>query len=238
MATSSGAADPPRTSHSVNRARDSLVNLSQKTTKEPGPRIHQHDEGASTRGSQTTREQARMNSEDEFERKYGCPLPEAFEYLSSKAYYITRNHDDAGDLAQDLLEKLLKSPGPARPIRDWKPYLNTALANLYLDKFIRAKPARKMSTVDIPDREAKDPGPEEEAILEDLRQRFWKEVDNLRPEYRRVILLRFCHCTFSIRHTISEIAVILDVPESTVARRLRDAMRILRKPLERGLEES
>lgn len=171
--------------------------------------------------------------EYEFYRKYHCSLREAIDFLFPVTLHLTGNIHDAEDLVHDLLEKLLTSPGPTGPVRNPRSFLKTALVRLFIDRTLRTN--RPIPVENIPEDSARtDSGPEEQAISEETLQNFWEEVSALNETHREVVRLRFCY-TLTIQRAHSEIATELDIPVGTVARRLHDALKTLRRRLSGGM---
>lgn len=170
-------------------------------------------------------------NEIEFYRKYGCTLEAAFDKLFPWALYITKNVDDAEDLTQDLLERLITST-PTNPVKNWAPYMKKTLHHLFIDNFFRHGHNREIPTEEIPERSADGPEPEARAIMNDLIRRFWKEVDRLDETQRIITRLRYCEKTLDVQRTHKEIAKLLGMPEGTTSRLLSEALRIVRRRLE------
>ena len=166
--------------------------------------------------------------DEEFYRKCHCSPQEAIDYLFPVTLYLTGNIHDTEDLVHDLLLKLLIWPGPTEPVKDPRSFLKTSLVRLFIDRILRTN--RPIPVENIPDSAAINSGPEEQAIVEEILQNFWKEANALNEIHREVVGLRFSY-TLSIQRTHPEIATELNIPVGTVARRLHDALKALRRRL-------
>lgn len=131
------------------------------------------------------------------------------------AFLIVGSSAEAEELVQDAFMHLheqfdkVDSPGA---------YVRVALVR----SCVRRNRRRAMEA----DRLARLDAPEETAGLE--IDEMWAAVQNLRPERRAVLVLRFYE---DLAHT--EIARVLDCPVATVRTRVRRALTDLRKELDR-----
>jgi RNA polymerase sigma factor (sigma-70 family) len=195
--------------------------------------------GSSTLGGQAMRRRVFMNrgsgldpEHEEFYRKCHCSPQEAVDFLFPVALHLTGNIHDAEDLVHDLLLKLLIWPGSAEPVRNSRAFLKTSLVRLFIDRILRTD--RPIPVENVPDSAVINSGPEERAITKKILQNFWKEASSLNEIHREVVRLRFSY-TLSIQRTHSEIAAELSIPVGTVARRLHDALKTLRRRLSGGM---
>jgi RNA polymerase sigma-70 factor, ECF subfamily len=169
---------------------------------------------------------------EEFYGKCHCSPQEAMDFLLPVALYLTGNIHDAEDLVHDLLLKFLIWPGPTEPVRNFRSLLKTSLARLFIDRILRTN--TPIPIEDIPDSASTDPSPEDQVISNEIMQNFWNEVSALNEIHREVIRLKFCY-RLSIQRTHPQIATELGIPVGTVDRRLHDALKILRRRLNRGM---
>jgi RNA polymerase sigma factor (sigma-70 family) len=169
---------------------------------------------------------------EEFYRKCRCSPQEAIDFLFPVTLYLTGNIHDAEDLVHDLLLKLLIWSGPREPVKNSQSFLRASLVRLFIDRILRTN--RPIPVEHIPDSAGIDSGPEERAIAKEILHSFWKEASMLNEIHREVVRLRFSY-TLSIQRTHSEIATELNIPVGTVARRLHDALKTLRRRLSGGM---
>ncbi|SFE00433.1 RNA polymerase sigma-70 factor, ECF subfamily [Paenibacillus catalpae] len=134
------------------------------------------------------------------------------------AYVITRRHDLADDIAQDVFLKVYQSIGAFRgasSIRTWLLALtrNTAI-NYKRTAFMR----RVLLVGRTAAHEGKSPSAEQEAMEQELTSEIWSAVLELPVKLREVLVL---HARYEM--TTKEIADALELPEGTVKTRLSRA---------------
>lgn len=128
------------------------------------------------------------------------------------AYYYVKNHHDAMDVLQ---ESILKGYSNLSKIKDEEvidKYLNRIIINTAID-FIR-KNSKMIFTDDDCLKEV-----ESEVNSSDINY----AVDNLDPELKSIIVLKYFH-----GYKISEVAEILDLSISAVKNRMHKALKQLR----------
>ncbi|MHC4219404.1 MAG: sigma-70 family RNA polymerase sigma factor [Planctomycetota bacterium] len=174
---------------------------------------------------------------------------EAFENLSLEhidavyrlALQLVRHPDEASDLVQETYLKALRVADRFEEqgggIRPW---LFKILHNVFYTRLAKAKRA-PLSVDELHGATAEDPGPDEPEPAWDLASMDWEHVDdrlktaieNLRPEYRTVLLL------WSVEGLkYREIAEIQEIPIGTVMSRLHRARSILADQLADLAEET
>ena len=144
------------------------------------------------------------------------------------AYGITRNHDLAEDVTQDVFIELFTAIKRYDPTRPFVPWLYRIAVHKSLDvlrKSGRTTDRHVPIDVDIP--ASPNPSPEDRVIDRELHAAIWAAVGTLSPKHRAVVVLRFYH-DFSV----AEMAVALDCRKGTIRSRLHYALRRLREPPE------
>lgn len=166
-------------------------------------------------------------------------LPEAWEELLVRcrrtaylvALQLLGSREDAKDVAQETLIRLVRSMDRFDPSRSITPWVAAIARNLVVD-FVRRRRVRRADSleallagggVDLQD--AVD-SPEVSAERRELQGRVARAVRRLPPLYREVIVLRDYQDL-----TYEEIAAALDIPRGTVMSRLHRARSLLRSAL-------
>ncbi len=168
----------------------------------------------------------------------------ALEHLDAvyrMAMQLARHPDEASDLVQEtylralrVAERYEERGGGIRP------WLFKILHNAFYTRVGKAK-RQPISVQDIPGATSLEPGPAEPPPAWDLESLEWEHVDErlkasieqLRPEYRSVLLLWGVE---GLKYR--EISDIQDIPIGTVMSRLHRARRILAEQLSDLAEES
>lgn len=146
------------------------------------------------------------------EKKFEKSVIENKEKFYRLAYYYVKNHHDAMDVLQ---ESILKGYSNITKIKDENfidKYLSRIIINTAID-FIR-----KNSKVVFTDNECLK---EVESGVNSSDINY--AVDNLEPELKSIIVLKYFH-----GYKISEVAEILDISISTVKNRMHKALKQLR----------
>ena len=149
----------------------------------------------------------------ELENKYGA-------YCKSIAMNILRSREDTQECLNDVYLSVWRSIPPAKP-DDLKMYLAGATRNAAINLW-RRKHAQKRGSGHV------------ELLLEKLdeslalKEAFNGFLEKLRPEQRRIFLLRYWYM-----HTVEEIAQKLDITQSKVKVSLHRTRGKLKKLLER-----
>ena len=173
---------------------------------------------------------------------------QAFEELSLKhidavfrmALQLSRHPDEAGDLVQETYLRALRvAERYEERGGGMRPWLFKILHNVFYTRIGRAK-RRPTSVESFPGAAASDPMPDEPGPAWDLANMAWEHVDGrlkasieeLRPEYRTVLLMWGVE---GLKYR--EIAEIQDIPIGTVMSRLHRARSILIGQLSEFAEE-
>jgi RNA polymerase sigma-70 factor (ECF subfamily) len=143
------------------------------------------------------------------------------------AYRLTRDPDEAKDIAQDSFLRAYRRIGEFRPDRPFARWLFVIARNASLDAIRRR---RRLVLVDSSDTRPEDPGPEELALLSDRATRVHAALEALPQKYRSVLELYYVS---ELRYR--EIALELDIPIGTVKTYISRAKRRLRDNLEGDL---
>ena len=165
--------------------------------------------------------------------------PAALPYLDAlynMGYRLTRNAEDAEDLVQETYLKAYKYYDKFQPGTNLKAWLFKILKNTFINGY--RKRQNQPTKTDFADIEgsfeslvSEEAGqairsPEEEALDQMMDEDVQKAIDDLRDDYRMVVLLVDLE-GFSYK----EAANILDVPVGTVMSRLYRGRRALEKTL-------
>jgi RNA polymerase sigma-70 factor (ECF subfamily) len=143
------------------------------------------------------------------------------------ALQLTRNREDAADVAQDAMVRFFGSLDrfdSSRPVRPW---LLRIVRNLVHDRFRRAR-VRKVTPLESADEnliiEPPDPGPDPEAVATRLQMQrlVWACLEVLSEDQREVLVLRDYHGL-----SYDEVAETVGIPRGTVMSRLHRARRRL-----------
>ncbi|MFV2074131.1 MAG: RNA polymerase sigma factor [Thermoanaerobaculales bacterium] len=151
------------------------------------------------------------------------------------ALQLTRNPDDALDVAQDAMLRFFRSLGrfdASRPVRPW---LLRIVRNLVRDRARRRRIRRTESLEpagEVLRFEPRDtaPSPESRAARRELQTLVWKCLRELPTRFREVLVLRDYQDL-----AYSEIAVALKIPRGTVMSRLHRARRRLQEVVQQHL---
>ena len=169
-------------------------------------------------------------------------MPEAWEALLVRcrktsylvALQLLGSREDAMDVAQDALLRLVRSLDRFDTARSLTPWVAAITRNLVVDLVRRQKVRRADSLeallsqggVEMADHSD---SPEADAERRELRARVARAVRELPPLYREVIVLRDYQDL-----TYDEIAGVLEIPRGTVMSRLHRARSLLRGALASG----
>ena len=140
------------------------------------------------------------------------------------AYRLTRDPDEAKDIAQDAFLRAYRRIGAFRPDRPFSRWLFVIARNASLDSIRRRRRAAQYAGKDeLPPAEV---GPEELAVRNDEATRVHVALDSLPAKYRDVLELFYIG---DLRYR--EIALELDIPIGTVKTYISRAKRRLREEL-------
>ena len=147
------------------------------------------------------------------------------------ALQLLGNREDAMDVAQDALIRLVGSLDRFDMTRPLKPWVVTIVRHLVIDLSRRRRVRRADSLETLLAEEGSEPrdgsaSPEQLAEQGELRLRVARAVSHLPPLHREVIVLRDYQDL-----SYEEIARILGVPRGTVMSRLHRARSLLRESL-------
>jgi RNA polymerase sigma-70 factor (ECF subfamily) len=143
------------------------------------------------------------------------------------ALQLTRNREDAADVAQDAMVRFFSSIDRFDPSRPKRPWLLRIVRNLIHDRFRRAK-VRKVTPLETADDhliiEPPDPEPDPEAVAARLQMQrlIWSCLDVLTEDQREVLVLRDYQGL-----SYDEVAETVGIPRGTVMSRLHRARRRL-----------
>jgi RNA polymerase sigma-70 factor (ECF subfamily) len=158
------------------------------------------------------------------------------EIMYRMAYHWTRSQEDAEDLVQDVLIKLVSRVEEMLAIEQLRPWLIKVLYYRFVDLYRREQAAPIVVELKVAgsDVAVEDPiqrmpanGNEEDRL--DLQQRLLKALETLDDDQRDVVLLHMVE-----GYTALEIAEILDANVGTVKSRLQRAKTKLKKFLQAG----
>jgi len=159
------------------------------------------------------------------------PLVRAYEPKGLRiALGIMANGDDARDALQEAFVKAWQNLGRFDLKRPFGPWFYQILRNQCRD-MLRSRKSR--SRLEEPDEKLElrpaDPesGPERRRERSSARELLWRALERVGPDHREVLVLKELE---GFRY--GEIAVILAIPEGTVASRLFHARRALKEVLE------
>ena len=155
------------------------------------------------------------------------------------ALQLTGNPDDALDLSQEAMLRLLGGLDRLDRGRSVRPWLFTVVRNLAHDLWRRRRVRRaEPLAVEVgPDlgHQIVDPaeGPERRASANQTRRRLWRALATLSSKHREILVLRDYHDL-----SYEELAEVLAIPSGTVMSRLHSARKKLRSAfLEKGGEK-
>lgn len=149
------------------------------------------------------------------------------------ALQISRNPDDALDIAQDALLRFFDRLHRFDHAQEVRPWLFAIVRNRARDLW-RTRSARPSEPLESdPDLSLQvadpAPGPEQQADRQELRRQVWRAIGMLSRNHREILVIRDFHDL-----AYAEIARVLDVPVGTVMSRLHAARTALRTRLEVG----
>lgn len=140
------------------------------------------------------------------------------------AYRLTRDPDEAKDIAQDAFLRAYRRIGDFRPDRPFARWLFVIARNASLDAIRRR---RRLAILDSGEVAPSDLGPEELALRSDQATRVHAALEALPQNYRSVLQLYYVS---ELRYR--EIALELDIPIGTVKTYISRAKRRLRDNLQ------
>jgi RNA polymerase sigma-70 factor (ECF subfamily) len=138
------------------------------------------------------------------------------------AYARLRHRDEAEDIAQEAFVRAYLALDRFRSSACWGAWMMRILRNLCSDA-LRRRRARQSEPV-FDDRADIGPSPEMLALAAERRRELNVAVADLPEKYRVPLLMHY-----GSGRTCREIALALELPESTVIGRLAGALRLLRR---------
>ena len=156
--------------------------------------------------------------------------------LYRHAFWLTRNHAEAEDLAQETITKALRAFNSFQPDSNFKAWVFRILRNAYLTSRTGIAASRTVFLEDHPEMlDAADATPTPEDILIQLNSEtaLYSALDQLQPPLRESLLL--CDVE-GLKY--KDIALVLDLPIGTVMSRISRARVTLRQLLQLQFGES
>jgi len=156
--------------------------------------------------------------------------------LYRHAFWLTRNHAEAEDLAQETITKALRAFNSFEPDTNFKAWVFRILRNAYLTSRTGIAASRTVFLEDHPEMlDAADTTPTPEDILIRLNSEtaLYSALDQLQPPLRESLLL--CDVE-GLKY--KDIALVLDLPIGTVMSRISRARVTLRQLLQLQFGES
>jgi RNA polymerase sigma factor (sigma-70 family) len=156
--------------------------------------------------------------------------------LYNHAFWLTRNHAEAEDLAQETVSKALRAFNSFQAGTNFKAWIFRILRNAYLTSRTGIAASRTVFLEDHPemfDMAAATPTPEDTLIQLNNETALYGALDQLQPPLREILLL----CDVE-ELKYKEIALVLDLPIGTVMSRISRARVALRQLLQLQVGES
>ena len=148
------------------------------------------------------------------------------------ALSLTGGADEARDIAQEAMLRLLGHAAALRDRTDVRPWLLTTVRNLVRDRWRRAR-RRPSDSIDaapvIHALRAPGPDPEQAFARRQAQERIWRALSGLPADKREILVLRDFHDL-----SYAAIAAVLGIPAGTVMSRLHAARAALRAGLQRS----
>ena len=148
--------------------------------------------------------------------------------LWQTAYRFTGHREDAEDLLQELLVRLLPQHKKLLAVEDLRPWLMRSLYHLFVDRrrhWLRSVLSRiepSSGEAELDGYESQAPGPEEVMHAESLQRTVFRALATLDSDQRAVVVLHDME-----GYTLAELQTTLDVPIGTLKSRLFRARRRL-----------
>jgi RNA polymerase sigma factor (sigma-70 family) len=140
------------------------------------------------------------------------------------AYARLRSREEAEDIAQEAFVRAYQALDRFRVTECWGAWMLRILRNLCTDA-LRRKRGRRLEP--LPEEWLADgPTPEAFALARERRRELNAAIARLPEKFRIPLLMHYAS-----GRTYREIAIALDLPESTVVGRLAGALRLLRRRL-------
>lgn len=146
----------------------------------------------------------------------------------------TRSHEDAEDILQDAIVKLVEKIRADEFVggtEAWQPYLYTTIRRLAIDLSRRDDRRKRREDLvgtddEIAQAESFDPWFESESSDDETRVQLETKLRELPPKFAEVIVMKIWG-----ERTFAEIGEILDISQNTAASRYRYGLEALKKSL-------
>lgn len=154
------------------------------------------------------------------------------QHLYQLAYRLCRKQDDAEDLVQDLVVKLLPRTAEMAKVERLRPWLAKILYRQFIDHFRRNErsPLTLISEMDeMLENHSNSASPSSESEIETahIQQRLQQALQTLNHDQQTVVLFHDVE-----GYTLAELETILDTPVGTLKSRLNRARGQLREILQ------
>ncbi|MCT4611912.1 MAG: sigma-70 family RNA polymerase sigma factor [Clostridia bacterium] len=155
------------------------------------------------------------------------------------AYRMFNNHEDANDMAQEALIKIYKNLSKFNFESQFSTWVYRVVVNTCLDEIRKRKNKKEVSMdKEIETAESKAmrefesavKSPEEQAIENETIKEVRECIDELKPEFKSIIVLRDIN-----GFSYTEIAGVLEIKEGTVKSRIARARENLKKIMEQKM---
>jgi len=149
------------------------------------------------------------------------------EAVSSLAYRVVKDYDEAADVTQDVFVKMAHNIGRYDETRRFYTWLYRITVNAAIDHIRRARRHQHESLDKIADfQESSESGPDMSYLWQRLQQEITDAAGKLNPKQRSAFLLRDVG-----ERKVDDVAGIMDMPEATVRWYLHRARSRIRKEL-------
>ena len=153
--------------------------------------------------------------------------------LYSHAFWLSRDHAEAEDIAQETISKALRAFDSFQVGTNFKAWIFRILRNTFLTSRTAIAASRTVfleDEVNVLDVSDTSPNPEDHMLRLNNQAALAEALERLHPQLREVLLL--CEVE-ELKY--KEIATILDVPIGTVMSRISRARRTLQEQLRQQL---
>jgi len=144
----------------------------------------------------------------------------------------TRSHEDAEDILQDAVVKLVDKVNSGEFVGGsdaWQAYLYTSIRRLAIDlsrRTDRRKKREDVVSIAAGDEICKDPWFEGESTDDEIREQLEEKLKQLPPKFAEVIVMKIWG-----EKTFAEIGEALEISQNTAASRYRYGLESLKKSL-------
>lgn len=154
-----------------------------------------------------------LKATEDLDAEFEARLVDSSALAVRVAYSVLRNQHDAEDVAQDAFAKAHRSFGQLRDRDRFRAWLVRMTWRLALDRRRADRRREIREQVAVPP--ATGPTVEDTAIEAEGEARVWRAVDALPAKLRAALVLSAIE-----GHGVSEVSVLLGIPEGTVKSRL------------------